>query len=337
MSATGARSPAAPDPPAELVARFVDSLARLWPDGGRLGLAVSGGPDSLALLLLAEAALPGQIEVATVDHGLRPESAAECAGVAELCAGRGIACTVLEVSVAGGNVQNEARRARYTALTEWAERRVLSAVATAHHADDQAETLVMRLNRGSGLAGLTGVREARFLPGSAVALVRPLLSFRRAELRALVEAAGLEPVEDPSNVDDRFDRARVRRALAEADWLDPVALSRSACLLGEAQQAIEATAEIEWLNGVSEEGEGYGYCPSAGSRYIETEVVTAIIARMGGTARRSEVAKLVDRLNGGRPGNLAGVLAQPVTQDLGDDAGTVQKWIFSPEPPRRLH
>jgi tRNA(Ile)-lysidine synthase len=337
MTVTGARSPAAPDPPAELVARFAETLARLWPDGGRLGLAVSGGPDSLAMLLLAEAAVPGRFEVATVDHGLRPESAGECAMVAETCAARGIACAVLEVTVASGNLQSEARKARYAALADWAGQRDLSAILTAHHADDQAETLLMRLNRGSGLAGLTGVREARFMPGSAVAVVRPLLAFRRRELADLVAAAGLVPVHDPSNADDRFDRARIRRALAEAEWLDPLALSRSACLLGEAQQAIEATAEIEWLNGVTEEGEGYGYRPSAASRYIEVEVVTAIIARMGGTPRRSEVARLVDRLNGGRAGSLAGVLVQPATEVREGQAGAVQKWIFAPEPPRRLH
>src|SRR5690348_1740390 len=311
MTATGARSPAAPEPPAELVARFAEALARLWPDGGRLGLAVSGGPDSLAMLLLAEAAMPGRFEVATVDHGLRPESAAECATVATVCAARGIPCSILRVSVAPGNVQNEARKARYAALAAWAEQRVLSAIATAHHADDQAETLLMRLNRGSGLSGLTGVREARFMPGSAVMVIRPLLAFRRRELGELVVSAGLEPVQDPSNTDPRFDRARVRSALAEADWLDPVALSRSACLLGEALQAIEAAAETEWLNGVTEHGEGLAYAPGAGSAYIEIEVVTAIIGRLGTAPRRSEVARLVERLRGGRAGTLAGVAARP--------------------------
>ena len=81
MTATGARSPAA-EPPAELVARFKAALERLWPEGGKLGLAVSGGPDSLAMMLLAEAAIPERFEVATVDHGLRPDSANECAMVA---------------------------------------------------------------------------------------------------------------------------------------------------------------------------------------------------------------------------------------------------------------
>src|SRR5690349_11620180 len=143
MTATGARSPAA-DPPPELVARFKEALERLWPEGGKLGLAVSGGPDSLAMLSLAEAIIPGLFEVATVDHGLRPESAAECAMVAQVCADRGIRCEVLQVEVGEGNVQARAREVRYEALGEWAGERDLSAVATAHHADDQAETLLMR-------------------------------------------------------------------------------------------------------------------------------------------------------------------------------------------------
>lgn len=335
MTATGARSPAAPEPSAELVARFAEALARLWPDGGRLGLAVSGGPDSLAMLLLAEAAIPGAFEVATVDHGLRAASAEECALVARICAARGVPCSILRVTVAPGNMQSEARKARYLALAAWAEHRALAAIATAHHADDQAETLLMRLNRGSGLSGLTGVREARFMPGSAVALIRPLLAFRRSELGALVEAAGLEPVADPSNADPRFDRARVRAALAAADWLDPVALSRSACLLGEALQAIEAAAETEWLNGVTEHDEGFAYAPTAGSAYVEIEVVSAIIGRLGGSPRRSEVARLIERLKGGRAGNLAGVVARPITDREGGVA--IQKWTFAPEPPRRLH
>jgi tRNA(Ile)-lysidine synthase len=255
--------------------------------------------------------------------------------VAELCAARGIPCSVLQVTPASGNLQNEARKVRYAALAAWAEHRVLSAVATAHHADDQAETLLMRLNRGSGLSGLTGVREARFMPGSAVSLIRPLLGFRRRELGAVVAAAGLEPVDAPSNADPRFDRARVRRALADADWLDPLALSRSACLLGEALQAIEAAAETEWQTGVTEHGEGFAYAPTAGSAYVEIEVVSAILGRMGGSARRSEVARLIERLKAGRAGNLAGVAARPTTAQAGDV--TVQKWTFAPEPPRRLH
>src|SRR5579872_4348926 len=104
---------AVPDP--ALVARFTSDLRALWPDQGVLGLAVSGGPDSLGLLLLAAAALPGSIAAATVDHGLRLESAAEAKAVARLCAQLGVPHEILRVDVAPGNVQSQARQARYAA------------------------------------------------------------------------------------------------------------------------------------------------------------------------------------------------------------------------------
>ena len=153
-------------PPAdgEPVGKFARTLARIWPEGiagsqTRLGLAVSGGPDSCALLLLAATALPGRIAAATVDHGLRAESAAEAQFVADLCALLKVDHAVLAVSVGQGNVQAEARIARYRALAGWAKQTGLAALASAHHADDQAETLLLRLRRASGVAGLAGVRE----------------------------------------------------------------------------------------------------------------------------------------------------------------------------------
>ena len=336
MTATGARSPAA-DPPAELVARFKAALERLWPEGGRLGLAVSGGPDSMAMLLLAEAAIPGQFEVVSVDHGLRPEAADECAMVARVCVERGIPCEILRIEVGSGNLQAQARRARYEALAEWATRRGLSAIATAHHADDQAETLLMRLNRGSGLAGLAGVREVGMVRYHGNTLIRPLLTFRRDELGEIVGRSGLEPVHDPSNEDERYDRARIRRVLAEADWIDPVALARSASLLGEAQRAVEALAEEEYLDRALPEGDGVRYYPGSPARFIEIEVVMTIISRMGGTAGRSDVARLVQRLHSGQTGNLAGILVRPMKEQFEGEPGPVAKWMFTPEPPRSVH
>ena len=109
----------------ELTERFAADLDALWPlaerGGARLGLAVSGGPDSLALLLLAHAALPGQIAVASVDHGLRPEAAGEVALVEQVCAARGIAFTPLSITVPPGNLQAQARAGRYAALRAWAQ------------------------------------------------------------------------------------------------------------------------------------------------------------------------------------------------------------------------
>ena len=212
--------PVRPDlPPAdsEAVSRFAADLARVWPEGAargeaRLGIAVSGGPDSCALLLLAAAAMPGRIAAATVDHGLRAESADEARFVADLCAAIDVEHAVLPVTVEQGNVQAQARAARYRALAEWAAELGLAALASAHHADDQAETLLLRLNRASGVAGLAGVRERGLVSGSELLLVRPLLGWRRLELERIVEAAGLNAVADPSNIDDRFDRARLRKA-----------------------------------------------------------------------------------------------------------------------------
>jgi len=322
MTATGARSPAA-DPPPELVARFKATLARLWPEGGKLGLAVSGGPDSLAMLLLAEAAIPGQFEVATVDHGLRPEAADECAMVAGICAKRGIACEVLTVSVPPGNLQSSARGARYASLYEWAKRQALSAIATAHHADDQAETLLMRLIRGSGLSGLAGVRER--LPLSLrVAVIRPLLSFRRSELARVIADGGITVAHDPSNHDERFDRARIRKALAQADWLDMDALAASARHLADAEEAVQHYEQylLETSAGADRD---YAHFVPPVSREMQIRLAQWAIEEFGGSARGSDVAGLVDRLRKGGKGNVGGVLA------------TVEgeKWVFRPEPPRR--
>lgn len=234
-------------PPPHLVSRFrLDLEAVAGADPGRLAVAVSGGPDSLALLLLAHAAFPGRVGAATVDHGLRPESAAEAEAVARLCGDMGVPHLILAARVepSGEGLQAAARAARYAALAAWMDEEGLHLLLTAHHCDDQAETLLMRLNRGSGVAGLAGVRAAGAVPGEGggLRLCRPLLGWRRSELQAVVDAAGIEAASDPSNSDERFDRVRLRRRLAEAPWLDPVALARSAALLAEAEAALDWTA-----------------------------------------------------------------------------------------------
>jgi tRNA(Ile)-lysidine synthase len=234
-------------PPPNLVSRFrLDLEAVAGADPQPLALAVSGGPDSLALLLLAHAAFPGRVSAATVDHGLRAGSAEEAAAVGRLCGELGVPHAVLAATVeaAGEGLQATARKARYAALAAWMDHEGLGLLLTAHHCDDQAETLLMRLNRGSGVAGLAGVRAAGPVPGSGgrLRLGRPLLGWRRSELEAVVAAAGVEPARDPSNADERFDRVRLRRRLAEAPWLDPAAIARSAALLAEAEAALDWTA-----------------------------------------------------------------------------------------------
>ena len=247
--------------------------------------------------------------------------------VAEVCRRIGVAHITLKVEVAPGNLQQEARMARYRALAEWQESRGLDALLTAHHADDQTETLLMRLNRGSGLGGLVGIRARGRNPASGGTVLRPLLGWRKAELARIVRECGFEPVADPSNLDDRFDRVRIRKALAQADWLDPAALAQSAAWLAEADAALAQFAAAEWDARASVAAGAIAYRPLSGTpREIRLRVLSRAIEATGGRLpSRSQVADLLDALERGEGGNLAGVLAQ-VEQGA---------WVLRPEPPRR--
>ena len=272
-------TPSANDP---IVARFGKDLTALTgPLGGsaRIGLAVSGGPDSLALLLLANAAVPGQITVATVDHGLRAEAADEAAMVGRICGEWGIPHVALSKErhpelVSGstrprapaqetewmlkqgqhdggvmGNVQARARILRYRLLGGWAEREGLDCVATAHHRDDVAETFLMRALRGSGVGGLAQMRSSGPIPYASDAkarLIRPLLGWDRAELAQIVQQAGLAPVQDPSNADARYDRVRIRELLRREPLLEAEPMARAAGNLADAQAALDWMADQAW-------------------------------------------------------------------------------------------
>lgn len=327
---------------AGLTARFAADLTALWPEddrAGPLGLAVSGGPDSLALMLLAHAALPGRIAVCSIDHGLRPEAAGEVALVERLAAMRGIPFTAITLTPQPGNLQAQARAGRYAALAGWAEARGLGAIATAHHADDQAETLLMRLNRGSGLAGLAGVRAHAMVEGSKVPLLRPLLGWRKAELEALVAAAGIAAVQDPSNANPDFERAAMRaRLAAAADWLDPAQLATSAAHIAEGWQALEWYAGLDWDEMVLRDedapgGLGFVYCANV-PRVIAIETICRIIAELGGHATRAEAARAWDRLWQGENASLGGVLAVPGIERVEKVGVLMRVWRFRPEPAR---
>ncbi len=297
----------------------------MWSGEGKLGLAVSGGPDSLALLLLAHAALPGRVEAATVDHGLRDGSAAEAAEVARICAGLGVPHAVLTVTVAQGNMQSEARIARYGALAAWMEARGLAALATAHHADDQAETLLMRLNRASGVGGLAGVRARGKVPGTQLPLLRPLLGWRRAALGEVVDAAGIVAAQDPSNSNDRFDRVRLRKALDRADWLDIPAIAASAEHLADADAALDWAAAREWSEAVQEAGLGITYRPQA-PRAVALRVIAAIVRKLDGEEPRgSAVARLFDALIARQTASIGNLVVR----------STHEGWSFTPAPRRR--
>jgi tRNA(Ile)-lysidine synthase len=203
------------------------------------GLAVSGGPDSLALLLLAHAAFPKSVRVATVDHRLRPEAAGEAVYVAQICADRDIPHDILipEAPIVG-NIQSAAREVRYGLLHEWADAHGLKWIATAHHADDQLETMLMRIARGSGLPGLSAIREVNGR------IIRPLLGFTKAELVGICTNHNVAPCEDPSNGNMDFDRVQIRNWLESApELLDARRAARTASALREAHEALEWVAE----------------------------------------------------------------------------------------------
>jgi tRNA(Ile)-lysidine synthase len=193
-------------------------MAALGPFEDRpvLAAAVSGGADSMALVLLLDRwarARGGEILALSVDHRLRPESAGEARQVAAWLRARGIAHRTLvwkrPSGAVGAALQARAREERYRLLAGWCRRRGVLHLALAHHAGDQAETVLMRLARGAGLDGLAGM--AASLAREGVRLIRPLLLVDPRRLRASLAAAGQDWIEDPSNRDERFERIRWRR------------------------------------------------------------------------------------------------------------------------------
>ncbi|WP_328598398.1 tRNA lysidine(34) synthetase TilS [Pontixanthobacter gangjinensis] len=321
----------------DLVERFRHDIGGLWATDAKLGVAVSGGADSLALLLLAREALPGMVEAATIDHGLRPESAKEAQHVVEICDRLEIPHVTLKVTVESGNLQANAREARYAALANWHDRRSLGALATAHHADDQAETLLMRLNRGSGLSGLAGIRAKSWIrpkeTGGEYRLLRPLLGWRKSELIEVTRRANIGWISDPSNEDDNFDRVRVRKALAEQDWLDPVALSKSAQLLGEVWSDVEWEASAKLNRSVVRQDDGFVFFGSAG-RVFEIENVLWICEQMGKKVSRSEADQLLNRMLEEKKTSLAGIQVRKIMHPTGPNSSQAG-WKFESEPPRK--
>jgi len=290
-------------------------------------VAVSGGPDSLALLLLAAAARPGLVEAATVDHSLRPESRAEAEMVAGVCKTVAVPHSILTLDwpkAPQSNLQARAREARYEVLGAWALERGLTAVATAHHADDQAETLLMRLARGAGIGGLGSVRARRPLV-KGVQLVRPLLGWRKAQLAALVANAGVKPVDDPSNRDPRHDRVRMRQWLKGADWADPERLAASAAWLNEADEALDWALAPLAETRVTRDGGSLVVDPSGLPRELQRRLLLAAFGELGAPRPRGpELGRALDKLRKGGTTTLAGLKLE---------GGTAWRLRFA--PPRR--
>ena len=323
-----------PSAPPEAVDRFhqavaclTASTAALEDKAARIAIAVSGGPDSLALLLLAQAVYPGWLFALTVDHGLRPEAGTEAAGVARICAELGVAHRTLlvpELKGVSANVQAAARMARYAVMAAACAEAGAAVLMTGHHMDDQAETLLMRLSRGSGIGGLSGIRAERALDG--ILLARPLLDWRKAELVALVRGAGLQAADDPSNRSPAYDRTAARVLLSETPWLDPGRIAATAHHLAEAETALCWTADQGWRGRAAiEAGTVLLDVEGLPGEIVRRLVLRAILALNPDAAPDGPaVDRLIDGLRAGRQSTLAGIRV-----------AHGRKWRFTVAPPRK--
>ena len=316
--------------------RFSDAMgALLGPDfPAELGVAVSGGGDSMAMLHLAAgwARVYGvAMRVVTIDHGLRPESAAEADLVATEAWGLGLPHTVLnwQPDEITGNLQDAARRARHRLIGDW--RGNTAHVLMAHTQDDQAETFLMRLARGSGvdglaaMAGLVRINGPQMADGWAV--VRPLLSVTRAELRHYAAVLHIPFVNDPSNVNPRFDRVRMRALLPALAGVGLTAerLTSTAQAQRRASIALAARASDVALRLTRTVGGGVVFDRDAFAR-IEAETQLRLLAAalqwVSSAIYRPRLASLegaLDRLLSGGAATLHGAVMQPRGADL---------WIF---------
>ena len=267
----------------------------------RVGVAVSGGSDSMATLhLLAERY---QVAAVTVDHGLRPEAAEEARFVAAACARLGVPhCTLRWAGPApSGNLMDQARRARLWLIGGWARENGITHVALGHTADDQAETFLMRLARAAGLEGLTGMRQ-RF-EAEGILWHRPFLTATRAELRAFLTARGVDWVDDPSNENERFDRVKARnamRALAPLG-IDADKLNAVIAHLGSAEAELQIQMRRLVSDHVREEGGDLvvatgGFSEEFGPE-LKRRLVNAALVWVSGSYYAPRAAKVLDFLH----------------------------------------
>jgi tRNA(Ile)-lysidine synthase len=295
--------------------------------GPRVAVAVSGGGDSLALALLAAAwskGRGGEIVALTVDHGLRPAAAAEARQVARWLKPRGIAHRILRwrpPAAPASGVQAAAREARYRLLTDWCRRRGILHLALAHQQEDQAETFLLRLDRGSGLDGLAAMAPVAERDG--VRLIRPLLPVPRARLRATLQGMRQSWIDDPSNENPAHARVRMRRLLPAlaADGVDAARLAETAAHLGRARAASDDRVAALLAQAAAPFPAGYLRLDPAPLRAAPAEVALRALARClaaiggGGYPPRLErLERLHDAIRAGELGGgatLAGCRVLP--------------------------
>ncbi|HTS91510.1 MAG TPA: tRNA lysidine(34) synthetase TilS [Stellaceae bacterium] len=322
-----------------------------------LAVAVSGGADSMALALLAERwarSRGGRSVALTVDHRLRPESAAEAGRVGRWLRARGIAHRTLVWSGERpkADLQAAARAARYRLLEEWCRRNGCLHLLTAHHREDQAETFWLRLARGSGLDGLAGM--AAVNERASCRILRPLLPVAPERLRALLRARRQVWIEDPSNENPSFTRVRVRnaRAVLAAEGLGAERLDETIRHLGRARAALEAAAVDLTVRAVGIDPGGWVWLEHAllkrAPREIGLRVLAAVLATVGGTDYPPRLARLerlydellCDGLGGGRTLGTCRILPRNnfvlICREFAENQGAVAKGWTTAAMPRKL-
>ena len=266
-----------------------------------VAVAVSGGADSMALAVLLKswaAEQGGEAVALVVDHGLRGNSAAEARQVGRWLGELGLRHQILswQGPKPRGNRQAAARAARYRLLAEWCREHGILHLATAHHLDDQAETFLLRLGRGSGLEGLAAMASLREMPG--LRLLRPLLAVPKARLQATVRSRGVPWVEDPSNRDPAFARSHLRelRPALAARGLEPAKLAETARHLGRARCAQENAVAALLANCVMVDPAGFAWLQPgplvAADREIGMRALGRILLTMGGGAYTPRIRRL---------------------------------------------
>lgn len=291
-----------------LAGQLVAELDRLVPPGVPVLVAVSGGADSLALLGLLHtggAHDRRRLAVGHVDHGIHRESATVARAVAAEAARLGLPCHTASCALGPGTTETAARRARRAALADLAEAAGAGAVVLAHHADDQVETILMRVLRGSGIVGLAGMapRHGRF--------VRPALAIPGETLRAARPPGGMPPWSDPANADPSHLRSWLRTALLPALRARLPDVDRTLGALGGHAARHRAVLDDlpELLPGLAPRAEGGGWSvaapPVRGYRSeVRHAVLEALARRVGVTLGVRRVAAIERLLDGGRTGKV---------------------------------
>lgn len=291
--------------------------------GAGIGVGLSGGGDSTALLLLlADWAAANNMGLAavTVDHGLRKAAAAEANQAGRLAASLGIPHDILcwQGWSGQGNLQASAREARFSLISDWAARKGIKTIALGHTLDDQAETVLMRLLRGSGVDGLSGMASRRDMGG--ITWIRPLLDFRRDQLRQFLKQRSIDWCDDPSNEDRTFDRVKVRKALAELEKIgltaEDVAATADRMKLASKALEIEAHRAAMSITHVTVAGEvefdtaKFATLPED----IRNRLLAHALCWIGGSRYRPRLMALnavLQAAKAGKRSTLAGCLVTP--------------------------